>query len=268
MVTRRRAILKPANGAIVLKTSKGITLKKFLDLFNHRTISLFYQAGTKYRLPLAYEQEKLQTTRRNRNDKHTQAILSLMGLGTDHLQEQLDIQPESLLFYAGLLTQATRPAASIKQMLGHFFDVPIDIKEFVGQWHDLIPDVRSRLPTPGSPKGQNACLGRSAILGGKGWFAQGKMQVILGPLNEEQFKRFAPGTRNLKRLNEMSKLYSGSEVETEYVLRVARKHIPSRIQLRQKSPPTMGWDTWLSSSALMSSGDETLDIKVSSAQVN
>lgn len=248
---------------------KDESLKKFLDLFNHRTISLFYQASTKYRLPLAYEREKLVGQRRNRSDNHTQALLSLMGLGTAHLQEQLDVHPESLIFFAGLMSQSTRPAASIKQMLAHFFDVPVDIKEFVGQWHDLIPDVRSRLPTPGNPLGQNACLGRSAILGGKGWFAQGKMQVVLGPLDDEQFKRFAPGTSNLKRLNGMTKLYAGSQVETEYVLRVARKHIPTRIQLRQQSPPIMGWDTWLSSTAsAATNGHETLDIKVSSGQID
>lgn len=248
---------------------KDESLKKFLDLFNHRTISLFYQASTKYRLPLAYEREKLLPSRRHQTDKHTQALLSLMGLGTAHLQDQLDVRPESLIFFAGFMSQATRPTVSIKRMLSHFFEVPIEIKEFVGQWHDLIPDVRSRLPDPGNPKGQNACLGRSAILGGKGWFAQGKMQIVLGPLNEEQFKRFAPGTSNLKRLNQMTKLYSGAEVETEYVLRVARKHIPSRMQLRQSSPPIMGWDTWLSSSAkAVGSGEEALDIKLSSNQIS
>lgn len=248
---------------------KDESFKKFLDLFNHRSISLFYQASTKYRLPLAYEREKLLPSRRDRSDNHTQALLSLMGLGTAHLQEQLNVRPESLVFFAGLLSQATRPAVSVKQMLAHFFGVPVAINEFVGQWHDLIPDVRSRLPTPGNSKGQNACLGRSAIVGGKGWFVQGKMQVVLGPLNDEQFKRFAPGTGNLKRLNEMAKLYAGAEVETEYVLRVARRNIPSRMQLRQSGPPTLGWDSWLSSSTHSAgSGDGTVDIKVSPGQIN
>lgn len=247
---------------------KDESLQKFLDLFNHRTISLFYQASTKYRLPLAYEREKLLENRRTRTDKHTQALLSLMGLGTAHLQEQLDVHPESLIYFAGLMSQGTRPAVSVKQMLSHFFGVPVEIKEFVGQWHDLIPDVRSRLPWPGNPQGQSACLGRSAILGGKGWFAQGKMQVVLGPLNDEQYKRFAPGTSNLKRLDGMTRLYSGAEVESEYVLRVARKHIPGRMQLRQDNPPTLGWDSWLASSIKTPIAEEdSLDIKVSAGQL-
>jgi len=149
------------------------SLKDFLDLFNHRIVSLFFQAGVKYRLPLAYERQKLVQQRRERLDGHTHAILSLLGLGTEHLLDQLKIHHESLVFFAGLLSQRTRPANGLRQLLAYYFDVPVEVQEFVGEWHDLIDDVRSRLPYPGNPLGQNACLGRSPILGGKGWFAQG-----------------------------------------------------------------------------------------------
>jgi len=88
-------------------------------------------------------------------------------------------------------------------------------------------------------------------------------------LNAEQFKCFAPGTTTLRRLNEIVKLYAGSELDAEYVLRVARRHIPHRIQLRQTTPPTIGWDTWLASQvADPASNDGTLDIRVSSARLN
>src|SRR5690606_25944663 len=222
--------------------------------------------GVKYRLPLAYERQKLIQQRRERLDSHTHAILSLLGLGTDHLLDQLNIHHESLVFFSGLLSQSTRPANGLRQLLAYYFDVPIEIQEFIGEWHDLIDDVRSRLPYPGNPLGQNACLGRSAILGSKGWFAQGKIRVLIGPLDAEQFHRFAPGTTTLQRLNEIVKLYSGSELDTEYVLRVARRHIPNRIQLRQATPPTIGWDTWLASQATDEANEETLDIRVSSAR--
>lgn len=244
-------------------------LKSFLDLFNHRIISLFFQAGVKYHLPLAYERQKLIQQRRERLDTHTHAILSLLGLGTDHLLEQLTIHHESLVFFGGLLSQRTRPANSLRQLLAYYFDVPVEVQEFIGEWHELIDDVRSRMPYRGNPKGQNACLGRSAILGGKGWFVQGKIRVLIGPLNAEQFKRFAPGTTTLRRLNEVVKLYSGGELDSEYVLRVSRQDLPRRIQLCQATPPTIGWDTWLASQpADDTTSKGTLDIRVSSARLN
>jgi type VI secretion system protein ImpH len=244
------------------------SLRDFLDMFNHRTVSLFFQAGVKYRLPIAYERHKLLQQRREKLDTHTHAILSLLGLGTDHQLDQLKIHHETLVYFAGLLSQRTRSADGLGRMLSHYFAVPVKIEEFVGEWHDLIDDVRSRLPYPGNPLGQNACLGRSAILGGKGWFAQGKIRVVLGPLNHEQFQQFAPGTSNLRQLHELVQLYSGTELDTEYVLQVARRHIPNRIQLRQATPPTIGWDTWLASKTVAdSANEETLDIRVSSGRL-
>ena len=42
------------------------------------------------------------------------------------------------------------------------------------EWQDLIDDVRTMLPSKIHPSGRNNCLGRSVMLGHKGWFAQGK----------------------------------------------------------------------------------------------
>ena len=244
-------------------------LQKFFNLFHHRTISLFYQAGTKYRLPAAYERHALLNKRKNELDQHTYTILSLMGLSTAHAVGNLAVTPQTLAFYSGLLSQNIRTQSGLQQMLSHYFEVPVALKEFVGQWHELIDDVRSRLPTPGNPLGQNAQLGRSAILGSKGWFAQGKIQVVIGPLNQEQFKRFGPNTTALKELNQMTKLFTGAEVEAEYVMHVAREHIPHRIQLNANKPPIMGWDTWLATKPLAEDRKgETLEITVSSNRLN
>lgn len=248
---------------------KDNSLQKFLDLFHHRTASLFYQAGVKYRLPISYERNKLRQQRKRQLDSHTHALLSLIGLGTDHLLENLDAPYESKIFFSGLLSQRVRPSISIKRMISHYFAVPVNIEEFVGEWQDLVPDVRSRMPTRQNPKGQNACLGRSAILGGKGWFAQGKMRVILGPLNDQQYQQFAPGTPTLRHLNEMVQNYTGSEVECDYVIKVDRKHIPNRIQLQQKKAPIIGWNTWLATEPEHHFNQtETLDISVSSGRLS
>jgi len=60
---------------------KDTKLWEFLDLFNHRMISLFYRAWEKYRFPFAYERG---------DDDFTEYLFCLIGLGTRGLRGRLD----------------------------------------------------------------------------------------------------------------------------------------------------------------------------------
>ena len=246
---------------------KDESIKKFFDLFNHRTISLFYQAANKYRLPIEYERKKLNPPINEDRDHHSQALLSLIGLGTRGLSNRLYTKDESLIYYSGLFTQQIRTAAGLKQILQHHFDIPVEIREFVGQWQNLIDDVRTRLPGRESPQGQNNCLGRNVMLGKNGWFAQGKIRIILGPLDKTQLHTFAPGTRALMALDELIRIYIGMEYDYDFIIRVKRGDIPDKIQLGKGPSTIMGWNTWLASKAKRFDKDETVDITVSAGRV-
>jgi type VI secretion system protein ImpH len=247
---------------------KDPALKAFFDLFNHRTLSLFFQAGSKYRLPLEYERKKLNPPTAPRRDTHTQAMLSMIGLGTGHLAERLYTTDESLLYYGGLLSQKVRGVNGLQRMIEHRFNIPVRVKQFVGQWQDLITDVRSRLPDAGNKYGQNVCLGRSTMLGRRGWFAQGKIRIVIGPLNREQLHTFSPGTRSLKALNELVRLYVGMELDYDFVIRIRRADIPQRVTLSAKQAPVVGWNTWLAGSeSVRPRDDESVDISVPASKL-
>ncbi|HSC66711.1 MAG TPA: type VI secretion system baseplate subunit TssG [Cellvibrio sp.] len=249
---------------------KDESLAQFLDIFNHRTISLFYQAGTKYSLPIEYERKKLNSNFKKNRSLSSQALLSLIGLGTQGLTDRLQVNDESLLFYGGLLTQKVRTSTGLKQILADYFDLPVRIQEFVGQWQELIPDIRTRIASKLEPKGQNAALSRSAMLGARGWIAQGKIRILLGPLNKEQFYRFAPGTKALAAMNDMVQMYLGLEHDYEFVIEVNRADLPNKIMLNKKAPPILCWNTWLSTNEQKSTANanETLKITVSAKRVH
>ena len=243
---------------------KDYSLQEFFNLFNHRTTSLFYQSSTKYKLPIEYERKKLNRIKLPHRDNHSQALLSLIGLGTKNLTDRLYTQDESLLYYSGLFTQQLRTSTGLKQILSSHFGIPVQINEFIGQWQDLIDDVRTRLPGLSNPHGQNNCLGKSVMLGRKGWFAQGKISILLGPLNSAQMHKFSPGTTTLKALNELVHLYVGMEYNYDFIIQIKRSNIPAKIQLKSKKPPIVGWNTWLSTKPeKIYDENETLDIKVS-----
>ena len=207
-------------------------------------------------------------TTRSRDD-HSQVLLSLIGLGTKNLDNRQYIKDESLFYYSGLLSQQIKTTSGLKQILSHYFNIPIEINEFIGQWQELIEDVRTRLPDKESPSGQNNCLGRSVMLGRKGWFAQGKINIVLGPLTKEQLTIFSPGTKAIKALNEIVQIYAGMEYDYDFIIKVKRSDIPSKIQLGGKTQSVIGWNTWLSThSDITKDINETLDIKVSSSRIN
>ena len=103
------------------------------------------------------------------------------------------------------------------------------------------------------------------MLGRKGWFAQGKVNIILGPLNKSQLHKFSPGTTTLKALNEIVRLYIGIEHEYDFIMRIKKKDIPERVNLSSKESAIIGWNTWLSNdTGQFIDSDETIDIPVSS----
>jgi type VI secretion system protein ImpH len=93
------------------------TMRDFFDLFNHRIISLFYQAWEKYRFVIPYERGEL--------DPFSHHVLALLGLGTPGMQDRQDVSDDSLLFYSGLLSLHTRSATALRQLLSDYFDVPL-----------------------------------------------------------------------------------------------------------------------------------------------
>ena len=247
---------------------KDKSMMNFFDLFNHRLISLFYQASVKYNLPMEHERKKLNASSGTDSDSHTKILMALIGLGTHGLGQRLYTKDDSLIYYSGLLTKKVRTSTGLKQIIFNHFAIPAEIKEFIGQWQELIDDVRTRLPGIAVPRGQNNQLGKSVMLGRKGWFAQGKIQIILGPLTHKQLHTFAPGTRTLKALNEIVKLYINFEHDYDFVMRIKRADLPQATRLLHSKPPILSWNTWLSSNQNRYDGSQAIvDIPVSARRL-
>lgn len=241
---------------------KDTALAQFLDLFNHRLISLFHQANTKFNLPLELERKQLKNQRSALTTTPSQIILGIIGMNTAGLANRLHCKDETLLFYSGLLSHKVRSAQGLKQMLADYFQLPVKIQQFVGQWQPLLPDVCTRLTSKIMPLGQNARLSQSAMLGSRGWIAQGKIRIILGPLTKSHFNQFTPGTKAFAAMNDMVRFYLGLEHDYEFVIEVKRADIPNKIQLSQKSPAILGWNTWLSSSSSATVKDTQKTFKI------
>jgi type VI secretion system protein ImpH len=224
---------------------KDYSLRDFLDLFNHRLVSLFYRAWQKYRLPFAYERAALEGP--GEVDACTQALYCLVGLGTRGLRRRLGVEDEAFVYYGGHFAHWPRSAVALEAMLADYFAVPVRVEQLQGQWLRLGPDDRSLMPGPECPEGRNCQLGVNVIAGERVWDVQSKFRLRLGPLTYGQFRSLMPDGDALRPLAQMARTYVGPEFDFDVQPVLIAAEVP-RCELGPgKDSPRLGWNTWMRS---------------------
>ncbi|HTT60514.1 MAG TPA: type VI secretion system baseplate subunit TssG [Bryobacteraceae bacterium] len=213
------------------------SIADFFDIFNHRMISLFYQAWEKYRFFVTYE--------RDEQDRLSQYLMSFVGLGTQGLENRQALADDSLLFYCGLLSLQPRSAAALQQVLADYFDVPVEIEQFVGAWRALDPANQCSMEGGVSYSDQ---LGIGAIAGDEIWERQSRVRIRLGPLSARQYLSFLPAGDAWEPLRAITTFFSNGELEFEVELVLKREDVP-RCELRGEgeTAPLLGWFSWIKS---------------------
>jgi type VI secretion system protein ImpH len=217
--------------------SRDRTLADFFDIFNHRFISLFYQAWEKYRSSVAYE--------RDGQDRVSKYFMSLIGLGTGGLQDRMVVRDDSLLYYCGLLSLQPRSAVAVRGVLQDYFGIPVEVEQFVGAWQPLGKEDQCDL---GSGASLNTQLGVGTVVGDEIWDQQSRIRLKLGPLTQKQYLDFLPGGSAYEPLRELARFTCGAHLEIEVQLVLQRAVVP-RCELGEDSlaGPRLGWFTWMKS---------------------
>jgi type VI secretion system protein ImpH len=216
---------------------KDNALRDFLDLFNHRLISFFYRAWEKHHFFVSYELGE--------PDSVTLLLMNLLGLGTEGLAKRQLVPDQALIFYSGLLTQKPRCGQNLKQLLTDFFNVKVEIEQFVGTWVPLRKIDQTVLDDSESPMQR---LGFGAIVGDEVWDQQSTVRVKLGPLTREQYLSFlprdeAPAHRDLKAL---LKFWANDELDFEVQLILEGKQTPGfDLDNDKNGELLLGWTTWI-----------------------
>jgi type VI secretion system protein ImpH len=217
--------------------AKDRTLQDFFDLFNHRLISLFYQAWQKYRFFVAYE--------RDQQDRFSRYLMSFVGLGTDRMQNRQAVDDATILYYSGLASLAPRSAAALEQVLADYFDVDVEIEQFVGAWYPIEEADQCCFENGTSYSEQ---LGVGAVAGDEIWDQQSRARIMIGPLTIEEYLDFLPGGRALTSLNCLVKFFAGGDLQFELTLILRRDDVPRCGLAAGRDESTMlGWTTWMKS---------------------
>ena len=139
---------------------KDPSFSRFLDIFHHRMVSLFYRAWATNQQAVSYD--------RPEEDRYGDYVGSFVGVGTESYGQRDAVPDSAKLHYAGRLSCPTRHAEGLEAIIGEFFDVKAKIQQLVGHWVNLPADSQCQLGrTPWT-----ATLGRTAVLGGRIWDSQ------------------------------------------------------------------------------------------------
>jgi type VI secretion system protein ImpH len=230
--------------------ARDTTLRDFLDLFNHRMISLLYRAWEKYRFPVQYE-------RNTGRDPFTGYMLDLIGLGTEGLRNRQAVPDQVLICYEGLLAQYPRSALAFRQMLSHYFEVPVEVIPFAGTWRPLEPDSRTCLNDGRSRSEQ---LGVGFVLGDEIWDQQSVVRVRLGPMTFGKYQEFLPDGSAFEPLKALARFFCGDDLDVEVQLVLKREEAPRCVLGVEETAarPRLGWFSWMFTRPLERDPDETV----------
>lgn len=256
-------------------------LREWLDLFNHRLLTLFYKTWEKYRpaIPLArylrtrefaasmatadaLRQTVVRQAQREEPDAFTKSLYGLVGLGVPRMRGRLriaaapDAPPRlsvddlAILYYGGLFAQRPRNAAALASLVSDYFGFAVRVIQCSGQWLAIPKSQQSEMS-----EGGRCTLGRDAVAGERVWDVVSSFRLRIGPLRLNRYLELLPDRdphewrrKSFFLLCQLVRLFVGPEFDFEVQLVLAGADVPEC----ELGPPDagglgarLGWNTWL-----------------------
>jgi type VI secretion system protein ImpH len=230
------------------RQKEDATVVDFLNLFQHRLISLFYRAWA--------DSEPAVNLDRPQSDRFRAYVGALFGLAPESAHDADAVADFAKLSRAGRFAAQARSADGLEAILSDYFGIPVEVRPFAGAWLDIPPDLHSRL-------GEQR-LGMTTTLGTSTWQCQHKFEIVLGPLQHDAFNDFLPGARGLSEMHALVRLYTNDEWAWQVRLLLRDAELPgmrlgratgvaasgiastgAHNQLSNHLGNQLGWTSWL-----------------------
>lgn len=211
-------------------------VEDFLDLFNHRLISLLHVIWKKYRYYLRYET--------GGTDPLSQRFLALCGFPIEDRERIGEISRSALLPHLGLISLFSNSADVVGATLSNFFSIPCHIEEFIERSVAIGPESRLALGTA------NNILGDDTILGFELDDDFGKFRICVGRAGFDVLAPFLPHGAKHRQFCELLMMVTREPLEWDLQFTFE----PETIPMARLGDCRLGWTSWLHA-------DETNDLE-------
>ncbi|KZK85567.1 hypothetical protein PsAD46_03154 [Pseudovibrio sp. Ad46] len=228
---------------------RDTTMRAFADVFHHRILSLFYRAAITGEPAFSFD--------RPEQDRYSIYTGALAGFGPTEFRHRDDLPDVVKYHFAGRLALQTRGADGLLAILSCYFNLPVALEEFIGEWLYLPKNQVTAL----NGFRNAGLLGVGAALGGRVWSSDTKFRVAFGPLSLRDYEGLLPDGVSMPRLLSAVRAYCGDELEWDVALVLKRNQVPTT---RLGQYGKLGWTTWLSPKK---QGDPVRDLNLRPRQV-
>ena len=225
----------------------------FLDLFNHRAISLFYRAWAKPRLPVRFQEAQ-----RPLGDPFSRALAAVIGLGLNAQRPRAALGEGGLLGLAGTLGRRVRTPGAVRRLVAALLPMPVEVREFHGRWIDIAPADRTRLSAPRPGERSFSSLGVDAVAGSQVFDVQSRFRVRLGPMGLAEFQAFFRPEGPRRLLEQVVREAVGPAIDFDLQLVLRHEDTPSLRLDDAKAPALLGQTTWLGAAPVKRDRDEAV----------
>lgn len=209
-------------------------VRDFLDVFNHRLLSLLYRAWLRARPEAQCELDPALAP--------SDYMFALLGFDTAEALAQLCPRAgRRLLAYAGLFMQKPRSADSLERLLSGYFAVRVRVEQCLGRWVNVSLAQRITLG------GDNARLGDDAVIGARAHLRD-RVRMVIGPLLLRQFVAFLPGREAFVELKTIVRTFVREPVPCDATLLMRECEAPGLMLSatpNDETPMLLGFTTWL-----------------------
>jgi type VI secretion system protein ImpH len=209
--------------------AKDFATSDFLDIIQHRMLSLFYLNRKQRRLGLSWKSPQASTVARS-----TRYLCGHEAANPDRQGHT------SWLRHAGLIAGAPRSMTALCALLADRYAIQFQGEQFVGGWQRLEQDELTQL----GHRHQSPQLGRNAFLGRRIWDQAAAIRLRANDQPSDRLMDLLPGGSDHEDFKTTVRAFIPSALRVE-VLLVPRINTLPAGRLSEQSAPRLGWNAWM-----------------------